>query len=705
MNASSLDSAGLTCATSAWRFRLLASATLLCLSFTAAAAQAPPASGDYTQQLPSVQRIETEIKGADATDTLARQIAVFEYLQFYIQNIKYARTVRGPYSPGEQKILTDYAKAQNDLTQSYTKTHTTAQVTDFNRLVGRYQLNNAYGWVKPMLGSQVTDTYAGAESTLGQSYQRNQDRIQKGLTEQGGGSSAAHDALLNPLGIFGGDTANDPETRRCLELGSTADECQDSGLAGMGKAVEAMASAFVGKDPNAGRPLSGVILVGSYHSRTDLPEIALTWEGKALLQKCGTLVDDNHRYEIRKSGAATQIILENEPNPIVLTVRPDGSLSGPGNVAVKGNVLVGYNNQYSCTTGTAAANCRTTSMPVYSPSMQRCTLSQLAPQPAPPPPAKPTGALGQINEMLAVGHPVATIYGFRIVGAYASPTGMVLSFDNRYATVDCGQAHARVPYKVEDTPSGFVVHVQNGGGAFLLEVASNNTLRGSGSTTVSGRLVTGVKDDNVSFRPVSATCDVGTFSSKSADEYKALLAHMPPPSRGAAGAPVEASSGFWASGYEAGAAAPGSGARAPMQVVITSRFPAGRNPLAGQIVSIRREPMSSVLRKLGVSVPANASPAQALQSFLASCHKIDCRAVVAGLKAYDVANIRLDAHGGYTVNVNETTGPYFFYSMVHLPDGTFTVWEVPANLHAGENSIVFQGNNGEPLKLDVSALR
>src|SRR5215210_190052 len=62
-------------------------------------AQAP--TSDYTNDLPSVERVKAEIKGSDPTDTLARQVAVFTYLQAYIDRIKSNRTQRGTFTPGE----------------------------------------------------------------------------------------------------------------------------------------------------------------------------------------------------------------------------------------------------------------------------------------------------------------------------------------------------------------------------------------------------------------------------------------------------------------------------------------------------------------------------------------------------------------------------------------------------------------------------
>ena len=658
---------------------------------------APPASGDYTKDLPSVRRIESELKGSDPTDTLARQAAIFDYLQQYTQRIKEARGYRGPYSPGEQKLLTDYARAGYDLTQSYTKTHTPAELTAFNRLKFRYEINDALNWIKQLEGQQAADTYKGAEASLARSYKRNQDRIQQQMNPQrAGGSSIAGDPVLDPMGIFAGSQANienDPQTCRCLELGGAIDECEGATIMNIGKALEGEMAKSIGVAVNPARPRNGVILVGSYHSRTDLPEIALTWDGKAFLQKCGTLVNDYHTYTLRKSGAMTQIVVDNEPDPIVLTLRPDGSLSGPGNIPVKGNIISGYNNQYSCQTGTTNVNCGTTSTPIYSPSMQRCTISQLAPQPAPPPPPKATGLIGQVSEMLSAGHPVATIYGFRVTGGYASSTGMQLSFDNRYVTLDCGQAHVNAPYTVDNTISGFVIHVQNAGGAFLLAVAPDNTLRGSGSTAVNGKLVSSIQGDVVNFTPHSESCALGAFAPGKQNAMRASGGPIPavPPAYSspaiAPGAIARAPAPNQSSLPSSIATAP-RGTRAQLRVLLSSNFN-GTNPLAGQTVFVSRKPIDQILRELGVAVAAQATPGQAMKALGTQCHSAQgCSAFIQGLNKYYVTTTKLDASGKATLSATAGTGPYYFFAIV--PDsGGSLVWDVPANLAAGDNTVVF----------------
>ena len=108
------------------RVHALLAAVLLCLA-GAGSALGQTAGADYTNDLPSVERVKAEIKGADATDTLARQVAVFTYLQAYIDRIKYNRTVRGEFTPGEVRAKTAYSLAAYQMSQEYARTHTPDQ--------------------------------------------------------------------------------------------------------------------------------------------------------------------------------------------------------------------------------------------------------------------------------------------------------------------------------------------------------------------------------------------------------------------------------------------------------------------------------------------------------------------------------------------------------------------------------------------------
>jgi hypothetical protein len=611
-------------------------------------------------------------------------------------------------------------------------------------LEGKYSINNALDWIKQLEGTQAADTYKGTEASLAASHKAFEEKTQQDLKQfnspTSSSGSIAGDPVLDPMGIFAkaeANRVNDPELRRCLELGGSLNGCQGIG------ALEGMASILVpfgGKaDANEPPPLAGVVLVGYYHSRTDLPEIGLV-DGDAVIHKCGTLVEDSHSYTLRKSGATTQIVLDNEPDPIVLTLRSDGSLSGPGSVQVKGRIITGYTTTTSqvMVNGASAASqgyyCNgpcssSTSTPNYGPSMQRCTISQLAAQPAPPPPPKQTGIIGAVSDMFGANDPVATIYGFRLTGTYASSSGMKLGFDNRNATLDCGQAHVNVPYTVDNAATGFIVHIQNGGGAFLLAVAPDNTLRGSGSTSVIGKLVSAINGDNVSFTPHSETCNVGTFAARSkrntmlasngpmpslpasysAPAPAAASSPVPVPVRSAASvspaaAPVSAAATSTSAPAPMEAALAGAGisgtasaSRAQLRVLLSANF-TGTNPLAGQAVFVTRKPMDQILRELGVAVPAKATPAQAMKLLQAQCHAPQgCTSAIQGLSKYYVTTAKFDTTGKATLNATAATGPYYFFAIVPGSGGSL-VWDVLANLAAGDNTVIFSQANSERIQ-------
>ena len=690
------------------------------LTAAGATALAQAAGSDYTTSLPSVQKVETQMQGTDPIDTAARQVAVFEYLQTYIQRIKSARDYRGPYSPGETKLLTDYAKAQYDLTQSFKGSHTPAEFARFSQLEGNYSVNNALGWIKQLEGSQAADTYRGAEASLAQTYQQHEEKLQQDMKRAN--SQANGGSFMDGFYSEAGPRKLTPEQNRCLELGGKFNACAGA-MMGLVKGLANVISLGAMDDEEKERPpLSGVVLVGAYHSRTDLPEVSLGANGGMTLSKCGTLVDATHPYTIRKSGATTQIVAENEPNPIVLTLQPDGSLSGPGTIAVKGSIITGYHNQYSCTNATTYTNgnCTTTSTPIYAASMQRCTLSQFAALPPPPPPPKPKGQIGEMGDMFGAGDPVAPIYGFRMAGPYASSSGMLLSFGDGDVTLDCGKAHVNAPYSVENTASGFVVHVQNVGGAFVLGVAPDTTLRGSGSTTVNGRLVASVTgESNVTFTPHSESCNVGTFAPKGKrNTMLASNAPMPVVSAYSApsavpvattapnrtGASVATSSPEVPTGLQASttaAAAPVWAASVGPQSVklaITASFPGGPNPLAGHAVMLMSDRFDNALRKSGGPVPEGTTPGKALAAYAANCMAPkSCPSITPTLNKFYVGRAMFDSTGKVVMDATVAPGTYYVFSSGNSSGGVL-VWDLPVEVKATGTVVTLQASNAEVVK-------
>src|SRR5258708_816 len=144
----------------------LALLALVCLSSGRVLAQA--ASADYTNDLPSVARVEAEIKGKDATDSLARQVAVFNYLYVYVDRIKSNRNYASPYTPGEQRVMGAYRLASYQISQDYAKTHTADEAKAFERLHGQYEMDSDFykDWSKRLIGPQSAAAYKEAEQGL-----------------------------------------------------------------------------------------------------------------------------------------------------------------------------------------------------------------------------------------------------------------------------------------------------------------------------------------------------------------------------------------------------------------------------------------------------------------------------------------------------------------------------------------------------------
>ncbi|HXS11810.1 MAG TPA: hypothetical protein VN734_03855, partial [Acidobacteriaceae bacterium] len=145
----------------------------------------------------------------------------------------------------------------------------------------------------------------------------------------------------------------------------------------------------------------------------------------------------------------------------------------------------------------------------------------------------------------------------------------------------------------------------------------------------------------------------------------------------------------------AGISSSPSGTRAQFRVMLSSSFN-GTNPLAGQAVFVSRKPMDQILKELGVAVPAKATPGQAMKALQTQCHSAQgCSAVIQSMPKYYVTTTKLDTSGKATLSATATTGQYYFFAIVPNAAGGSLVWDLPANLAAGDNAVAFNQANAE----------
>ena len=269
--------------------------------------------------------------------------------------------------------------------------------------------------------------------------------------------------------------------------------------------------------------------------------------------------------------------------------------------------------------------------------------------------------------------------GLRIIGQYTGSGGMLMDFDGGEVTLDCGQAHVKAPYTVENSPAQFLVHVQNSEAAFTLAVTPDNSLRGSGSATVNGRLVTGMNGDNVTCQPHSETCSIATLTPKVAASSSSISGPVTaPPAAPATATPVTPSR---------------------ITLAISTSFPAGQNLLAGRVVQLMSERYDTALHKVGAPIPADATPGQALMAYSANCNPPrSCPALATAMHPYFVAKAMFDANGKATLSAPLPPGSYYIICGSNST-GTATpgalVWDVPITLKDGDNSITLNTANAE----------
>ncbi len=661
-------------------------------------AKAQTASSDYTNDLPSVERVKAEIKGSDPTDALARQVAVFTYLVSYVDRIKYNRTVRGDFTPGEQKMMGAYRLAAYQMSQNYAKTHTPAEAAAFERLHGQYEMNGAFyqDWSKRLIGPQSAAAYKGAETSLAASGQKHYEQEMADYKRDSAAQQAADKQIFGTQGL-----SNDPTavaTRRCLELGGSSAGC-------VGKGFMSGFKDLIGFTPEAEEELTGpgkagVVLSGLYKNPATVTTLGFGESG-VTIGGCGKLVDDSHGYAIDKRPNSVRVTVDNEPNPIVLTMRPDGGLTGPGLIDVKGRIIVGYHietstlmiNGVRATPDQCNGPCQTsTRVPDYAPAMGRCSIGSLAmpPNPKAAPanaqPAKESGITSLVTglaEMLSPGGgtPLGGGVGLRMMGKYGGGI-LLLDFSSNSLVLDCGQAHVRAPYTVENAPNTFLIHVQNSGGPFTLALQPDNSLRGAGSTSVNGRLVTGMNGDDVAFAPHSETCEVGTFRPKTGATPATSVATATP-----APAPVVTA----ATPVSSSPAAGGEG----MKLAISSSFPGGANPLAGKGVTLMSERFDTLLRKIGAPIAAKDTPGRAAAEYSANClSPKSCPGYAAAMHPYYVGKGTFDSMGKIILTVPVPAGTYFVFCSAVGPDGPL-IWDVPTKLNAGDNSVTLTAGNAE----------
>ena len=287
-----------------------------------------------------------------------------------------------------------------------------------------------------------------------------------------------------------------------------------------------------------------------------------------------------------------------------------------------------------------------------------------------------------------------------MVGKYSGGR-LLLDFTTTSVILDCDQAHIRSTYTVENAPNTFIVHIDNPAGPIALAVQPDNSLRGSGSTTINGRLVTGMQGDQVTFTPTKASCELATFqpqNNSTGTKVAAATEPPPPATRAVSSAPASPAPGSSAPVAPASSASVAPASAAPIgsaRLLITTAFPTGANPLVGRNILLMKDSYDNVLRKIGAPIPPGTTPGKAMKSFAIACRPpADCKAANAAMAPYFVGRATVDSTGKAVVSPQLPPGSYFV-SVAAPGTGGVLVWDVKVDLKPGENSVTLDPHNAE----------
>ena len=502
-----------------------------------------------------------------------------------------------------------------------------------------------------------------------------------------------------------------PEERavaRCITSGRLPASCTGNALLGAFTQMVAQALPDADKQPRPGPVMAGVFQ-GAGNWRLDFID-------GGVLVNCSVLSPDQHNYQLEFKNNRTALVIDTKPKPLVLTLKADGTIMGPGPVVIDGVIATGYDNGGSNLSGYKDQNGMSLTQSqvaagamaydsngnrvyggagigghaTFSHKTVTCPALNLSTKGAGV--GVQTMQTDLLKTMFGGDKGAPTPPGIRMQGIFAAAaTGFSVQFFPESAVLGCGPDAARAyPYVV--TADGTTAMIQIGAPDHPLKLTfrPDGSLDpgGTGAYQVHGRTVTGQNGDgDFTFAPMEQTCNLAV-----------LAASKTIPSSGGSAAMMTASAGTRGSAPDNGGgtlsvpAAPLGNAT----LSIISGFatqPGAPNPLAGRPFVILRDKYAEALAKGGVSVPAGMSPYKYVASVCGS-RTPECQKTIDAIKVNAASAARGDVNGSATL---PGVPPGTYYLMISTRyNNQALVWEQAVQLKAGQNSLKLDQSNATP---------
>jgi len=636
-------------------------AILLLLALAArslpAAAQAinPP----YLSEMPPVERVLREIKGATPDETAARRMGTFLQFKDIIQDMASYRFYRNQLTADEKRLIQVYNNAYLEIAK------TKPEYQKFTGLKG-FDIDPAYR--AELFEKFFSATFRAKYEEVDSTFRRNiavrakadtqnmlQFRAEVVAAEQQGSKLAQEQRGL----------------RRCMEAGLSEPQCISEGI---GKSFKDNFLGGLDLPFLSPAKVTGLRMGGAF-PKSGTTGVGFNFYAEQVVVTCQDLYPDPYQYTVAVRDGQGVITIQIEPRPLVLTVRPDGRLAGPAAVDIAGRVQVGTQEG---TRTWSDGRIESISRPVFAPRTRRCGAALLTTSGPSPDPVTMTAA-GTVIVGLFTGAggnkpPKPLEPGLQLSGEYGTQAAFDLEFRAEGVIVGCREAAILRQYKVVASANGVLVTVQHAPAPFTLTLGSDGRLTGSGTVRVDGRQVSNVtQDGKVTYLPRSAS--------------SCAVAVLAPTTAGAGGGTV-AGAGMGTESAPPPAATPGN---AVLAITGTVQAASGIVPMVEERLLLLNEDPIKILADAGFKAAAGKS---VLGTF-AACDGSDAKCLK-GMQSIlgHVASQATTDKGGKASFAEVAPGNYWVMVVAAGPK-TF-VWSLKVELKGGQNTVALNPKNAIP---------
>ena len=679
--------------------------------FKAAAQQTNP---QYLSQFPSVDKVMNAMRTSDPRETAIRQMGAFYQLVEIIKTLSGSREFRG-FTPDEQRVIGMYQTANYNVGQAASKAFPgvpkAGEATDFH--FGRWDRRFGVEGIQTfqLLPPAIKTEFDGIIKADNDRRHARQQADQNTMPVQPSSSE------VKP--------GSQAELKRCVESGRSMRNC-------FSETMTRGFDALTGMSNFREAPKPGFRMTGDYSTNTGF---RLIFQPEQVTMICHA-VATKRLYSVEVSETQALVKIQNEAKQVVLSLLPNGKLSGSGPIHVVGQVPAGTRTEETfgpTTQGTTRTRQLAPGEQRYYPNATRngqvwtvqedttelvygstgsrtvtdfvtkeadCNLGLMnpdGPTPLPPDAENPMGLMMTIfsgagtlmkggstddalKTMLNLDNP--TPPGLRMGGTYAGTGGFSLTFHPESVTLTCGDARRAVEYSIRRTATQTTLQIQDKTNPVSLEVKPDGSLVGQGTVQVNGRVIVGTteaKDPDKMFiyQPRVERCEIGRLVGG------ATVTGGPISKTGGATAPSSAITVI-----------PNSG---PPSLVIKSGFPnqpPDPNPLAGLPVVILKESLETILARAGLGQAG--SPGSALTAYVRACQTRTpaCQQTIQQVAPYVVTSARLDPNGGTTFGQAQL-GTYYLVLETRYR-GQHLLWNVRVDMKAGTNVLTLDQRNASP---------